>query len=87
MRSDIQGYDLADVSPCVELDLLEGNVKAVQSTLHTAQGKGEDGRCNQDGCVGNWGRHAETAHSYGSDKNDPDTPHAIDSGRPIVNGQ
>lgn len=38
----------------------------MQSTLHTAQGKGADGRCNQDGCVGNWGRKATTASTYGA---------------------
>ena len=52
---DIQGFDVDEMDACTELDLLEGNRKALQSTLHTAQGKGADGRCNQDGCVGNWG--------------------------------
>jgi hypothetical protein len=42
---DIQGYDIADVTPCVELDLIEGNRKAVQATLHTQQGHGQNGRC------------------------------------------
>ena len=51
---DIQGYDseFDIVRPCLEIDLLEGNAKAVQATLHTGSGKGADGQsCNQDGCV------------------------------------
>lgn len=51
---DIQGYDseFDIVQPCLEIDLLEGNAKAVQATLHTGRGKGADGQsCNQDGCV------------------------------------
>lgn len=43
---DIQGVDGA--APCTELDLFEGNVKAVQATLHTAQGFGATGVCNQE---------------------------------------
>lgn len=36
--------------PCLEVDLLEGNAKAVQATLHTNKGRGADGQsCNQDG--------------------------------------
>ena len=49
---DIQGFDSPDIRPCVELDLIEGNRKAVQATLHTQQGRGQNGRCNQDGCKG-----------------------------------
>lgn len=45
---------------CFEIDLIEGNKKAIQATLHTTQGKGTDGRCNQDGCYGNWGRSSST---------------------------
>ena len=63
---DIQGFDVDEMDACTELDLLEGNRKALQSTLHTAQGKGADGRCNQDGCVGNWGRRPSTLGSYGA---------------------
>ena len=49
---DIQGYDQdqPDVGACMELDLIEGNKKAVQSTLHVREGIGADGTCNQDGC-------------------------------------
>ncbi len=57
---DIQGFDDPSAEACTELDIIEGNQKALQSTLHTAQGKGEDGRCNQDGCAANWGRREET---------------------------
>ena len=46
---DIQGYDLPNVRPCAELDVIEGNRKAVQATLHTQQGRGQNGKCNQDG--------------------------------------
>ena len=50
-RSDIQGYDDPTTGTCVELDLIEGNKKAVQATLHTRQGHGQDGTCNQDGAI------------------------------------
>ena len=77
-QCDIQGFDVEDMEACTELDLLEGNRKALQATLHTAQGKGADGRCNQDGCVGNWGRRAGSERSYGA------LPGAaIDSNRPF----
>ena len=76
---DIQFYDDPAKQACVELDLLEGNSKAVQVTLHTAQGKGRDGNsCNQDGCVANIGRTDETAHLYG-----PGARSGIDSTRPF----
>ena len=38
---DIQGPE--GVSPCLEIDLIEGNTKALQSTLHTGPGHGSDG--------------------------------------------
>ena len=76
---DIQGYDDDRIQPCVELDLLEGNAKAVQTTLHTAAGKGADGRsCNQDGCVANWGKTAATKSMYG-----PGSLRGIDSSQPF----
>jgi hypothetical protein len=49
---DIQGFDdeFDGVQPCVEIDLLEGNAKSVQATVHTTRGHGADGQtCNQDG--------------------------------------
>ena len=78
---DIQGYnnDPLGKTACVELDILEGNSKAVQVTLHTSKGKGTDGvSCNQDGCVANLGRTEETAHLYG-----PQASAGIDSSRPF----
>ena len=75
---DIQGYD-AGVPACVELDLLEGNAKAIQATLHTFRGHGFDGHsCNQDGCTANWGKTTDTARFYG-----PNTQDGIDSTRPF----
>ena len=72
---DIQGFDSA---PCLEIDLLEGNRKAVQTTLHTAEGHGTDGRsCNQDGCVANLGKDPSTAYLYGPGAR-------IDSSRPFT---
>lgn len=73
---DIQGYD-QDIPACVELDLLEGNSKAIQTTLHTFRGHGVDGHsCNQDGCAANWGKTEDTAHLYG-----PSARDGIDSSR------
>lgn len=76
---DIQGYDSGDVQACTEIDLIEGNAKAIQTTLHTSEGHGNDGRsCNQDGCWNNWGRERKTAHLYG-----PGSREGIDSSRPF----
>ena len=36
--------DILSDPPCFEIDLLEGNAKAVQATLHTGEGHGSDGR-------------------------------------------
>ena len=75
---DIQGPE--GVTPCLEIDLIEGNTKAVQSTLHTAQGYGADGAtCNQDGCAANFGKDSKHAHLYG-----PGTTTGIDSTRPFT---
>ena len=49
---------------CIELDLLEANRKAVQSTVHTQTGEGV-GPCNQWGCAVNWGSKAATGAYYG----------------------
>ena len=51
---DIQGVDGS--TPCTEIDLIEGNRAAVQTTLHTRSGHGPDGSCNQDGCAVNYGK-------------------------------
>jgi hypothetical protein len=45
---DIQGVG---GSECLEIDLLEGNKKAIQTTLHTQTGEKVDGTCNQYGCA------------------------------------
>ena len=74
---DIQGYDRG-IPACVELDVLEGNAKAIQTTLHTFRGHGVDGSCNQDGCVANWGKAHNTAHLYG-----PGAQEGVDSSRPF----
>ena len=50
---DIQG---GDYPRCTEIDLLEGNTHAMATTLHTREGTGADGTCNQDGCVHNLGK-------------------------------
>lgn len=72
---DIQGFDSA---PCLEIDLLEGNVKAVQATLHTTNGRGRDGEsCNADGCVAHLGR--EGTRLYG-----PQAAEGIDSRLPFT---
>jgi hypothetical protein len=82
---DIQG-EAADLEggprrhTCLEIDLVEGNIKALQSTLHTAQGHGVDGMtCNQDGCSASVGRTKESAHLYGYSPKSH-----IDSSRPFT---
>ena len=67
---DIQGSGKGE---CLEIDLLEGNKKAIQTTLHTQTGKSSDGTCNQYGCAVNWGKDDQSHYGLGS---------MIDSGRP-----
>lgn len=74
---DIQGVD---ASACLEVDLLEGNIKAIQTTVHTTEGHGLTDNCNQDGCVGSIGSSAATAHLYGPGVAQP----GIDSSRPFT---
>lgn len=45
---------------CTEVDLMEANVKAFQTTLHTQRGKAFDGSCNDKGCTVNWGNESTT---------------------------
>ena len=81
---DIQGFDTDEFEACTEVDVVEGNQKALQATLHTAQGKGENGICNQDGCAGNWGRYdEETAENYGLANTKGVAAHTIDSAEPM----
>lgn len=56
--------------PCIELDLIEANNKALQSSIHTAPGGDiqADGTCNERGCLVNWGK--ETRAITGA----PDVP-------------
>lgn len=63
------------------IDLIEGNSKAVQSTLHTGAGHGPDGRtCNQDGCYGSVGKEPPEEARYGPGLRGPGQ---IDSSRPF----
>ena len=58
-QGDNSGYcDIQGVGGeyCLEIDLFEGNQKAMQATLHTQQGQVVDGSCNQYGCAVNWGK-------------------------------
>ena len=65
---DIQGADAEPPYPvCFEADLLEGNSKAVQATVHSRLGRGGvGGACDQDGCHGNLGKLPSTAARYGA---------------------
>ena len=47
--------DIQTKPACAEIDLFEGNLAAVQATVHTRTGVGGDGSCNQWGCAVNWG--------------------------------
>lgn len=85
-----QGSNYCDIQTpppltrCVEIDLIEGNARAVQSTLHTRAGKGADGTCNQDGCFANWG-NSPTLRSgeYASAMYAPSSSARVDSRRPF----
>jgi len=67
-----------DQSPCLEVDLFEGNRKAVQATLHTQRGIGL-GPCNQWGCGVNWGKYDHSRYGQGGGA----AGSAIDSSRPF----
>ena len=51
---------------CLEIDLMEANRKAFQTTLHSQTGTGFNGDCNQYGCSYNWGKHATNMYGQGS---------------------
>ena len=45
-------YCDANTAPsCTELDLLEANLHAMQTAVHTTTGTGRDGTCNQEGAL------------------------------------
>eukprot|EP00316_Scyphosphaera_apsteinii_P008168 CAMPEP_0119321274 /NCGR_PEP_ID=MMETSP1333-20130426/54942_1 /TAXON_ID=418940 /ORGANISM="Scyphosphaera apsteinii, Strain RCC1455" /LENGTH=466 /DNA_ID=CAMNT_0007328219 /DNA_START=34 /DNA_END=1434 /DNA_ORIENTATION=+ len=68
---DIQG--VGGTPPCVEVDLLEANRNAAQTTIHTQSGHGQDGHCNQDGCA---------AHFQSAERRfGPGPSHVIDTSR------
>lgn len=46
---------------CTEIDLMEANVKAIQTTVHTEEGLQPDGTCNEVGCMVNWGNESTAA--------------------------
>ena len=82
---NIEGFDMhGTLDPCIEIDLLEGNAKGVQATLHTVQGKESNGACNQLGCRGNWGGTAASAGNYGSTSHGLGARPLIDSSRPFT---
>ena len=47
--------NVGDPEPCLEIDLFEGNAKALATTLHTEGGEAADGKCNQWGCAASYG--------------------------------
>ena len=76
---DIAGVGGNDA--CLEIDMLEGNGKALQATLHTTYTRGWDGKsCNADGCVANIGKTAETQRLYGPRPG----PHGVNSSKPFT---
>lgn len=64
-----------DAKPCVELDMLEANIKALQASIHTAPGAdiAEDGTCNERGCLTNWGKDSRAGRTDGT-QGAPDYP-------------
>jgi len=73
-ESDSSGYCDIHTSPsCVELDLMEANTNAIQTTVHTAAtGPG----CDANGCVLNWGK--TSTEMYG-----PSGDHTINTEQPF----
>ena len=53
--------DILSPNPCVEVDIFEANIGAIQSTVHTVTGTGNNDRnCNAWGCHVNWGQEPAT---------------------------
>ena len=66
---------------CLEIDMVEGNAKALQATLHTTTARGWDGRsCNADGCAANVGKTEESQRLFGPAPG----PHGINSSKPFT---
>ena len=65
-REDGANYcDITSQPSCLEIDLFEGNTKALQATLHTTTSEGNGvGSCNKWGCAANEGK--VPSQSYGS---------------------
>ena len=75
----VESYcDMQTTPACVEVDVLEANYAAVQSTVHTSLGSERDGSCNQNGCAVNWG-HARSSAAYC-----PNCISSIDTGQPFT---
>ena len=72
--SDYCDIQIKPPNGCIEIDLFEGNQKAMQTTLHTQYGTGM-GSCNQWGCGVNWGKASNHLFGRGGQ--------AIDSTRPF----
>jgi len=50
LPSEANYCDINTAQPCLEIDLFEGNAKALAATLHTTTTKACDGTCNKWGC-------------------------------------
>lgn len=45
---------------CIEIDIMEANMMAFHTSLHTEEGSAFDGSCNGNGCAANLGRYPYT---------------------------
>ena len=62
VQQRITGYcDITTASypngACTEVDLIEANAAAIQTTVHAQTGQGRDGSCNEGGCGVNFGNN------------------------------
>ena len=71
--------DIMEPQPhkCLEIDLLEGNVKALQAALHVQAGEVVDGTCNQYGCCSNWGKDDQNCY-FGQGSPNVDSRHPFE---------